>query len=251
MIYREWLVMRKAVLVFVGVVVALTLLFDWAGAARSHMQVTFVGMFSSAAWFTAIFASIFGVALGNGSREGARVFWILPKARWRSALEVIGVDFAGIAVAFSCVVVASVALNAVFAALYPSTASMHWNFDWHAALAAVLMPLAVYAWSALVGMLGRRIPYVGLAVMPVLMIWFGLAQADTILGQVLRAPIATNPIVVYEMQSLPAKHDKDFGPFLNGLLWMTPDIGLAVLIAIAIVGCATAIALWQRSEVLA
>ena len=251
MIYREWLVMRKAVLIFLGIVGALTLLVCWAAAANSQKyQTSFNSMFATGAWFTALFSSIFGVALGNASREGARVFWALPKARWQSALEVVLVDIAGIAVVYAGVVLLSTAINAAVVSLYPKT-SMQWNFDARLLLAGLLLPFGVYAWSALAGMIGRRVPYLGVAVYPVLMLWFALANMRGIVGQVIRFPIVINPVLVYEMQSLPTNHAKDFGTTINGLLWMTPQTGLAVMAAITIVGCAAAIALWQRSEVLA
>ena len=251
MIYREWLVMRKAVLVFLPIVGALTLLFCWAAAANHQKYHTgFISMFSTGAWFTAVFASIFGVALGNASREGARVFWVLPKSRWRSALEVVGVDVAGIAAAFVGVVLASTAINAAIVSLYPGT-SMKWDFDTRLLFAVLLFPLGVYAWSALAGMIGRRVPYLGVAVFPVLMLWYVFANIGGVIGQVTRFPILANPVVAYQMQSVTANNAKAFGPLMSGLMWMTPQTGLAVMVAIAVVGCAAAIALWQRSEVLA
>src|SRR5579862_3081120 len=88
MIYRELLVMRKAVPVYLGVVIGIFILVAFAG----HTKTNFVQGMTGGAWFGALFASIFGVALGNSSREGARAFWVLPKQRWQSALGIVVVD---------------------------------------------------------------------------------------------------------------------------------------------------------------
>jgi hypothetical protein len=242
MIYREFLVMRKAVPVFLGCVAALFIL-----VSLSHVNTNFVQSINAGAWFGALFASIFGVALGNSSREGARVFWVLPKARWQSALGIVAIDILSTAfvVCASSVIIGGVA--SAFAAL-PGN-SMHWNFSGNAALNAICLAVAVYAWSAIVGMVGRRLPYVGVSVMPVLMVWFGFAMSQGAIGEWMRKPIAANPFALYLVQQAGPAKGSDIAHM--GLTWVTPETAALSMIVIMLVGCIASIVMWSKTEVLA
>ena len=148
MIYREYLVIRKALAWFAGIVLAFMLVVPaaWEGNSLEYAVIA-----NGSAWIAAIFASIFGVALGNGSREAARVLWVLPVPRWQLALQVIAVDLAGTTAAFACVY----AFILIVAGLRFHV-GLHGTFSATDIAMALAMVYATYRWSALVGMLGAH-----------------------------------------------------------------------------------------------
>lgn len=232
MIYRESLVMRKALAWFAGIVLAFMLIVP----ATSHSNsIDYAGIANGSAWLAAIFASVFGVALGNGSREAARVLWVLPAPRWVLALQVIAVDLLGATAAFACVYV-----------LLLAVAGLRFRMNPHGTLSAtdIAMALAMvygtYGWSTLVGMLGRRMAYCGTFALPALLIWMILAQSPSAMGAMLRAPLAANPFAVYNAGLIP----------MPSLQWLGTTLATPVLTLIAVTTCGLAVALWQRAEVL-
>ena len=238
MIYREYLVMRKAVAWFAAIVLTLMLIIP---VARDGIGVDFdnaIGfpeIINGAGWLAAIFASIFGVALGNGSREAARVLWVLPTARWQVALQVIAVDLAGTTVAFACA-----------SALFIGVAALRFGMNVHGTLNAgdIAMALAMvygtYGWSALVGMLGRRMAYAGIIALPLLMVWMIFALSQIPVATILRPLAIANPFAVYNA-GLHA---------MSPLQWLDAAWTTPVLVAIAVVTCGLAVALWQRAQVI-
>ena len=198
---------------------------------------------NGAAWLTAIFAAIFGVALGNSSREAARVLWVLPAPRWKLALQVVAVDLVGTTGAFACVY-----------AFYLAVAALRLRLNVHGTPSAadIAMGLAMvygtYGWSALIGMLGRRIAYGGIIALPLLMIWMILAQSQNPAATILRAPLVANPFAVYNAGLVAVSNaGLDAWPSLQwvGATWATP-----ILVAIAVATCGLAVALWRRAEVI-
>lgn len=232
MIYREYLVMRKALPLFAGIVLIIMLIVP----SSSNMgHVTYAAIANGSGWLAAIFASVFGVALGNGSRDASRVLWVLPTRRWMLALQVIAVDLAGTTVAFACVYLLMLTFGALHFRVELSGTSSAADIAM-----ALAMAFGTYGWSALVGMLGRRIAYGGLIALPVLMIWMILALSQTAIGAMLRAPIAANPFAVYNA-GLNA---------MSPLQWLSSTWTTPVLLAIAVATCGLATALWARAEVI-
>jgi hypothetical protein len=238
MIYREYLVMRKALAWFAGVVLALMLVIP---VTLFNNSIGYAEITNGAAWLAAIFASIFGVALGNGSREASRVLWVLPAPRWKLALQVIAVDLAGATVAFACVCV-----------FFPAVAALRFRLNLSGTVGATDITVALamiygaYGWSALIGMIGRRVAYCGLVALPALMLWMILAQAQSPVSTILRGPLIANPFAVYNAGLLAVSNaGLDAWPSLQwvGAAWITP-----ILVAIAIATCGLAVALWQRAE---
>lgn len=248
MIYREYLVMRKALIWFGGVLCILQLFLFFASKGSHRTDVA--GIATGSGWLATIFASIFGVALGNGSREAARVLWVLPVERWKLALQIVFVDLIGTTVAFA---VAFVLMLAFLALSAPQGKA---NLYGTVSLAGILMPLAmayaVYGWSALVGMLVRRVAYAGIIALPALMIWMALAHADGTLGAILRLPIAANPLAVFNSAIILngwARHHVTLSSVAASLQWLGTTWGTPVLSAIAAATCGFAIFLWQRAQV--
>jgi hypothetical protein len=250
MIYREYLVMRKALAWYAGAVLVLMLInFIWPGAG--NMRVSYGTMAVQSGSFAAIFAWIFGVALGNGSREAARVLWVLPSARWKMALQVIGVDLAGITLAFACEYAAILVLLALSGLRFP--AELQGSLDLAYIVVSLALAYAVYGWSALIGMLGRRMPYCGILAAPALAIWMTVAQSPSTIGAILRAPLVTNPIAVFNTTiALYAWHQQHaaIDTVSASLQYLGTSWEAPVLIAIALVTYGLVSALWQRAEVI-
>lgn len=247
MIYREYLVMRKALAWFAGVLLVIILV----GLISRVIQTTpaetdYADIYVSSGWLAAIFGSIFGVALGNGSREAARVLWVLPAARWKLALQVIAVDLARTTVAFACAY--AVILSFLALADRHFTTEMLGRVSAAGIVMALAMAYATYGWSALAGMLGRRVPYCGIIALPALMVWMIFPQSP-----ILRAPMVANPFVVFNsgltLNSW-AHHPFTLDPVTSSLRWLGTDWATPVLLAIAVATCGLAVALWQRTEVI-
>lgn len=245
MIYREYLVMRKAVAWFVAILVAGMLILR----ALSHGSDTlsYAGIVNTSGWLAAIFASIFGVALGNGSRQAARVLWVLPTERWKLALQMIAVDLLGATVAFACV-----SLLLLTQAGLRFGATIHGSASPTDIVMALALVYAACGWSALAGTLGRRIEYSGIIVLSALMIWLLLARSEITVGSLLRGPIAANPFAVYNtaraLQSW--NHHAPLGLLESSLQWLGTTWGSPILVAIAIATCGLAVALWHRAQVI-
>jgi hypothetical protein len=231
-IYRQFLIMRKALLWYFWIIVAVGAIFLANIALRQtlmcgHNTTVSGWLLSSAAAGAIVFAAIYGVGLGNASREGARVFWVLPQGRWRSGLALICADCVGTIVALAITFIGSVLVMTAGIAVQHTSCVVTNDLSAQNIAVAVGFPLAVYGWCTLTGMLLRRVAYMGLIFLPVGLLWLALSQADNALGDFLRAIAFANPFNMFkDMAALP--------------LW-----------GIAIVTLALALALWQRADVIA
>jgi hypothetical protein len=202
------------------------------------------GLASLSGWLAATFASIFGVALGNGSREAARILWVLPAPRWLLALQVMAVDLAGTTVAY--LYAYAIILATLLLAGLHSRAVNTGTVDVAGIVMALAMAYATYGWSALAGMLGRRVPYCGIIALPALLIWMILAQSP-----IVRAASIANPFVVFNAgQVLKSweRHHFALDPTTLWLQWLGAFWETPVLLVIALATCGLAAAVWQRVE---
>jgi hypothetical protein len=250
MIYREYLVMRKALLWFLGIFAALLLIGFIAGSVHTGPRdQNLSALVVASGWLAAIFASIFGVALGNGSREAARVLWVLPVARWKVALQTVAVDLAGSTVAFACVF-AMILAFLTFKGMPLKVETLQTAHPADVAM-ALAMAYATYGWSALIGILGRRMAYAGVVALPALLIWMIMAQLHSSTFALLRVPAVLNPFAVdvagLELASY-AHHHFDLDPIATSLQWLGTTWTIPVLGAILLATCALAVTLWQRAE---
>ncbi len=248
MIYREYLVMRKALAWYACIILVLALI-DLAPFRTGGVRLDYGDIAFSAGVFAGLFAWIFGVALGNGSREAARVLLVLPTERWKLALQVIAVDLAGATAAF--------VFQYVITLLVVAITALHFRveirgFSGADIILALALTYATYGWSALVGMCGRRIAYCGLVAAPVLAIWMTVAQWPDRIGAILRAPIVANPFAVFNATIAIRsweQHRYAIDTISSSLQWLGTTWETPVLLAIAAAACALAVVLWQRAQV--
>ena len=250
MIYREFLVMRKALLWFLGIALVCSLIAF--GLSASHDHRTTNGAISEllvpVAYTVATgFAAIFGVALGNASREPSRVLWTLPESRLRSALSVIAVDIAAITLAVAGAMAAVLVAVYFYALIGMAAPQIKWNVDWLTVARMLVFNYAVYGWCALAGMLLRRMAYGGIIALPAMIFIMIPTQIHSALGVFFRYLCLVDPWVIVQAAHPGAKED----PLAQFLAWVTPESSTMLLCAIALGTCAVATALWQRSEVLA
>jgi len=258
-IYRELLVMRKALLWYFGIVIGLSILALIMMATASHRgtdNTDLQGISVPCAWMALIFAAIFGVALGNASREPARVLWVLPADRLRSALEVVGVDLVASAVAYAGTIAVSYVFFIADGLVRPVI--HRGSIDWGLALEGLCLVWAVYGWSAVTGVLLRRIAYAGIVSFPFLLLWMMFGSMEGRFGELLRFPIATNPLAVFSngfaVEAI-ATHQfvpthREMGEIVASLMWMGTTWETPLLLATAVAGCAIAVLVWRRAEVL-
>lgn len=248
MIYREYLVMRKALAWYAVILLALMLL-QLVTMRRADATISFGDVVFTYGVFAALFAWIFGVALGNGSRKAARVLWVLPAERWKLALQLFGVDLAGVTVAFAC----QFAIMLIFIALAGLRVNVGIPISAQANEIVLMLAFvyATYGWSTLVGMVLRRVPYCALVSAPALAIWMTLAESHSPVGAMLRAPIVVNPIATFNtfiaLDSYRQSH-AGLDAVSTSLLWLGTAWETPVLLGIALVTCAAALALWQRAQ---
>jgi hypothetical protein len=233
MIYREFLVMRKALLWYTGILAAAAI-FMIGSIATGNTQLcgerTSLGAWAEGSGIAAtIFAAIYGVGLGNASREGARVFWVLPQGRLRAGLGLLGVDMAGVVVAVALAFVGTCIVFGVGLPMQHSDCRVINDLGLQKLGIAIGFPLAVYGWCAVTGMLLRRVAYMGVVFLPVGLLWMLLYQQPHMLGRFLRSIAFANPFTInYAAAS-----------------------GVWQVWGIVIVTLAIALALWQRAEVVA
>lgn len=250
MIYREYLVMRKALAWFAGIALAIMLinvvLLHKGDARMDHESIAV-----QSGCFAAIFAWIFGVALGNSSREAAHVLWVLPAKRWKLALQIVGIGLAGATIAFACEYVLSL-LFLVLAGLR-FKAELVGTLSFADIALALALAYATYGSSALVGMLGRRMPYCGLLAAPALILWMTVAQSQSALGAILRAASVANPFAVFNTAlaiSSRQHHGSAVDSVSSSLQWLGTTWETPVLLALAIATCGLAVLRWQRAQVI-
>jgi hypothetical protein len=230
-IYRQFLVMRKALLWYFGIIVAAVAIFIVSVATRQTLMCgqnsSLSGLLSVSSATAVIFPAIYGVGLGNASREGARVFWVLPQGRLRSALALICVDCLGSIAALAITFAGTAIVMYVGIALQQTGCVVAKDLNAENIAVAVGFPLAVYGWTALTGMLLRRVAYMGIVFLPIGLIWLGVSHMHNDLGALLQSIAFANPF---------------------NMLWPMMPLQLW---GIAIVTLAIALALWQRAEVVA
>lgn len=231
MIYRETLVMFKALFFYVCITLCITayMLFSLAMHETQFCGTSTLlsGWVIGASYAPMLFAAIYGVGLGNASREGARVFWVLPQGRWQSAVGLVGVDVAGIMIAFAVALIASAVVFVAGSAVGRGHCAVINDLGARNVLSAIAFPLAVYGWSTLVGMLLRRAAYMGIVFLPIGMLAFGFSHVPNALGAALRSVAFANPFNMIAQLMAPQ------------------------LFAIAVATLLVSIVLWQRAEVVA
>jgi len=248
MIYRELLVMRKALTWYFIVVFALcvwAVFWLWSYATPgSHSSIDAGFITGPIAWSVSVFPAIFGVALGNGSREASRVLWTLHVGRWVFALRTIAVDLGATAVAF--VGTFALALLVFTAEGLRQPVELRGSFDWSSFATAMTFLFAVYGWSSLIGMLGRRVPYLGMIAYPLLFVWWTLSHARGPIGELLRVPLILNPVAVFVVY--PDRRG-ELGALGSAVVSLGPAWQFSTLAAICVLTCAISVYLWQRAEV--
>jgi hypothetical protein len=248
MIYRELLVMRKALTWYFIVVFALcvwAVFWLWSYATPgSHSSIDVGFITGPIAWSVSVFPAIFGVALGNGSREASRVLWTLPVARWVFALRTIAVDLGAIVVAFAGTFVLALLVFAAQGLRQP--VELRASIDWASVATAIAFLFALYGWAALTGMLGRRVPYLGIAAYPFLLVWWIFSNARGPIGDLLRTPLILNPAAVFATVGY---RRPDLGALGNAVVSLGPAWQFSTLAAIFVLTCAASVYLWQRAEV--
>ena len=247
--------MRRAVLWFVGVTTAAMLIMVIVQVSQSRsgtLSTDLDELQVPVGWVVTVFAAIFGVALGNASRGPARVLWVLPVERWKLAVQTFAVDAVGIVAAYAGVFVGSILFFLIMGLFVP--VQVRGSIDWGGVGQSLLFVYAVYGWSAMVGTIGRRVAYCGLASLPLLLFWLMFAGAGGIFGRLLRAPIAANPYAVYQI-SLELRHARTFvgiqsnpDRLLQSLFWIGSSWEAPVLVMIGLLTCGIAMLLWQRAE---
>lgn len=231
MIYRQMLVMRKALLWYVGLLAA-GMTFMLSSVAMGTTQVcgtstNFAGWAMTCGYTVMLFAAIYGAGLGNASREGARVFWVLPQGRFRTALGLLGVDIAGVIVAFGIAFLGTALFFSIAIPMEHSDCQVISNLTLPKLALAVGFPLAVYGWSTLTGMLLRRVAYMGIVFLPVGLLWYSFSTMHNGFGALLRSIAFLNPFNMF------------------------PANGVWQIWAILFGTLALALAVWQRAEVVA
>lgn len=249
MIYREFLVMRKAVLWFLGSALALSLFAFGMSAACNHKTTngSLSDLLVPVGYVVALFAAVFGVALGNASREPARVMWTLPESRLRSALGVIGVDLAGLVVALFGLLAVVIASVYVYALLGLADVKIVFTLSWLTLARMLGFVFAVYGWSALSGMCVRRVAYAGIGALPAMVLLPILAQPANAFGALMRPVTVIDPFVVVS-----AFHRGSAQDLLSVWYssWITEQSATLILFAIALAAFAIATTLWKRAEIL-
>jgi hypothetical protein len=233
MIYRQFLVMRKALLWYAGILAGAAI-FMIGSIAMGNTQLcgdrTLLSSWAEGSGMAAmIFAAIYGVGLGNASREGARIFWVLPQGRLRAGLALLGVDMAGVIVAVALAFVGTCVVFGVGLPMQNSDCRVVNDLGLQKLGIALGFPLAVYGWCTLTGMLLRRVAYMGVVFLPVGLLWMLFAQQPHILGRFLHSIAFANPFTInYAAASS---------------VWQVWGI---VIVTLTI-----ALSLWQRAEVVA
>lgn len=257
MMYRQFLVMRKAVpvLLAIGLILSVSMAIanvSLHGSDRFYAPLSFA-LITLIAWSLATFATIYGAAFAGTSREAARVLWVLPERRWRIAVQAMIVDVAAIVAACLGLIIVIYLPELPVVGVGQVTAMLA-QVTWHDALFALAFPFAVYGCSALLGMLLRRAAFAGVATVPAGIAWAIFAR-DPAAG-LLRTLAPLDPVAVF-IQSAKVRglqlHVSGFTAdrLAHALQWLTPESGIAILLALGVAACAAAVTVWSRVQIMA
>jgi hypothetical protein len=248
MIYRQFLAMRKGLLWFLVIVagVAAIGVATQVSQGHGHPQISLREVVMSSAWPCSMFAAVFGIGLANASRGPARIIWTLPAARWQLALQLLAIDAIGIAIAL---VVTCCVFYASFISM-SGASGVHGSLDWGTPFVALSFLFAVYGWSAIIGVLLRRVAFRAVS-FPLLLLWALFGQMGGVFGAILRAPIALNPFAILMNVSGTIELRAAGGNLIGqSLAWMAGGWEIPMLLGTGLVLCAATVVLWQRAEVL-
>ncbi len=163
MYYKEFLLLRRALIVFFAIVLALGILQNLAtlGKGRQHIDISELLLFTSA-WLAAIFGAIYGTSIGQECSDNARFALMRPISRWRSALNTFGPGIGAVVLALVCSAVIFEIPSVLIGGVH-IISNAH-GYGWIEILFPLGLALAFYAAGALASTFSRR--SVGIAFFP-------------------------------------------------------------------------------------
>ncbi len=251
MLYKETLVMRRAVLVFLGIVFLTGCLNDYGmhqghSAAIGPMVQTSIFLMAA---LVAMFATIYGSSLGSEVSESGRLTLMRPIARVRYGLGVIAVDAAAIILAYLLGLVAFYIPFVLTSGLGIIVLSMHapheHAMDWKTFLLPISFALACYGFVALLAQLLRKTLLAVAVAWPIVIVGYVVAQTTS--NDMPRWLTIWNPLNYYIPAINKYLDAKIIGYGFFGRLSVSWDI--AVLVGLFVLYCAIALARYNRVQV--
>jgi hypothetical protein len=250
MLYKESLLLRRGILIFVGIFLVLGIASD-AGNHISHSRVLIrvpeILLFSTS-WLAGIFSIVYGTSLGQESGEVARLALMRPISRVRAAALALAMGAASVIIVFTLGTGAFFLPYLISNGFNAFTGFTSWNHypihPWLAYLLPLAFSLAVYGLTAVVSVFSRRALVPALLVGPILIVIYlfnglpGFAWLN-----------AVNPLAIFIAGSNIAVAPSFATPPDYGTVGhLSPTGDAYVLACMFIVYGALAIVQWRRVE---
>jgi hypothetical protein len=251
MLYKETLVMRRAVLVFLGILFLVGCLNDYGmhqyrGDTTEPLVRTSIFLMAS---LVAMFATIYGGGLGSEVTENGRLTLMRPVARVKYGLGVIAVDMAAIISAYFLGMVALYLPFVLTNGLGLIGASMHAPHehvvDWKTFFLPIAFALACYGFVAFLAQIWRKTLIAVAVAWPIVIVGYIVAQTNS--ADTLRWLTIWNPLNYYIPAINKYVNPKIVGYGFFGHLSVSWDT--AVLLGLFVGYCAMALARYNRAQV--
>jgi hypothetical protein len=250
MVYKEFLLLRRGVLLFLGIFLALGIAAD-ASTHLAHSRVLIrvtEQLVFNASWITAIFAMIYGTSLGQESGEAARLALMRPISRAQAALVTLAMGAVSVAIVFIGGSISYFLPYAITNGLNAFTTFPSWGQATISLSTAALLPigfaLATYGATAAVAVISRRSLVPALLVAPVAVVIYLLSQIPGVQWINVMNPLAIF-IAASNIALNPALQHASYG--VIGNVDVPVDIG--ILFTMFVIYAAVAVFQWRRVEV--
>ena len=248
MYYKEFVLLRRGLLVFFAIVLVFSITFD-ATMHASHDKIVYplpeLTLFFMA-WLVGIFAAIYGTSLGQDSGDTARLALMRPISRLRAAATVFGMGAGAVVLALfvgSAVFYLPFVVTNGFGAIGIDRAYGAVQF-----LLPLSLAFAFYGVAAAASVLARRSLAVALMAWPVSAVLFMFIAQPGSLGNVMRDLNVVNPLAYYiagiNVMSNPKLAHHNYGYFGD----LTPQTDAVVLFGMFLIFITIAALQWRRVE---
>jgi len=198
MYYKEYLLLRKGILIFAGALLILALVGDVMshspGNHVSPMSLSKVLLFFLP-WLVALFATIYATSIGQDSGENARLALVRPLPRPVAAGAILGMGALAVVVALALGTVAFYLPFVLSNGL--QVIDLRHSYGWLELLLPLFYGLAMYGAASAVAVFARRTASVAFIIWPVCLVLYMFSASQGRIGDIIRDLNLINPVAYF------------------------------------------------------